>query len=348
MDNSKRSALWLARDRARELAYVADPSLPANSVAPFKRIKSCGYALVPVGVRLSPATGHLSVSGVVTCGSVWQCPSCAYNILARRRGDLITLFDAHEDAGGSIGMLTLTMRHARDNATGLFEPLTSLLSRLNDQWRYIQGLSSMRALNKMLSGKVSTIEITYSEEGGWHPHLHIILLSRPGVSRSDISRASDALRVVWSKLVNEKTDRYSILHGLDFRWFNNAAKAATYVSKTLSAALEITSPSTKENTSPFRLLQNDDPLSVALWLEYVRATHKRQLQRWSKGLRALYALPDDVSDDLLADDDIADDSVLVAMVAPFHWNSLSVSLRLVLLEALCLEYRGSPLRIGYD
>lgn len=135
------------------------------------RIQFCGYAVnaninQPINLCKNDK-GGLFFNGVANCGGYWRCPVCALKISEHKKELLSGLISAHQSKNLSIGFLTLTVRHSK------FDTLKKSLHKISDNYRRFQQ-SRFYKENKSIIGQVKTLEITYSDENGWHPHLHIL------------------------------------------------------------------------------------------------------------------------------------------------------------------------------
>ena len=272
------------------------------------------------------ANGHAFATGLMNCGSVWACPTCSNRIQTRRLAETETALIEHAHGGGNIAMLTLTMRHSPT------QPLTELLDTLNTAWAKLQRRAAFRPIYRATIGTITELEITTGAHG-WHPHLHILLLIAPDHAQDYLSPLAEHLRPAWSRLVNTKTDKHSLTHGLELTWFgHDSASAAKYIHK---IAKEITLNQNKsEGTThdPFTLLDTNSPTNTARFIEYVEATHGRQATRWSNGLkRALIPFADDLTDEELADDNTTEGATIM-IVTKEQWNALPNDQQLDLIE----------------
>lgn len=135
------------------------------------RIQFCGYAVnaninQPINLCKNDK-GGLFFNGVANCGGYWRCPVCALKISEHKKELLSGLIGAHQSKNLSIGFLTLTVRHSK------FDTLKKTLEKISDNYRKFQQSRFFRH-NHGIIGQVKTLEITYSDGNGWHPHLHIL------------------------------------------------------------------------------------------------------------------------------------------------------------------------------
>jgi hypothetical protein len=325
-----RRTRWRRRRRARQIAYRADPAKQSESTHPLRRLKTCGLAKKPdVEIRIN--NGHGFATGLFACGNIWTCPTCSARIRARRETEIETALATHVANGGSIGMMTLTLQH---NAS---MPLTYTMDAINHAWHRLYSARKYKHMARLLTGTIATLEITTgSGNAGWHPHLHIIMLTEPGTTQLEWSTAGNKLRQRWSDLVNKRTTVYSLERGLNLHWFgSDSATAAKYVTK---LAKEITLTDTKSGNDPFSLLDHSehpelDDLHEQMFLEYAAATRGRQCHRWSAGLHALLGL----GEGLLTDEELAErneePSTPWSLPIPREqWNKLTDDQRLGFIE----------------
>lgn len=138
------------------------------------RIQYCGYVTTandntPVQMCKNP-NGNFFFNGVANCGSFWRCPVCALKISENKKELLTTLIGEHQNKGLSIGFLTLTVRHTK------FDTLKKSLDKLLKNYRTFQTTRFFKTekIKVGMIGQVKTLEITFSKENGWHPHLHLL------------------------------------------------------------------------------------------------------------------------------------------------------------------------------
>lgn len=114
------------------------------------------------------------LSGVETCGSVWNCPVCALKISTKRADqvrEILTWSQNREYEGNKThahGFLTLTTRH---NKT---EKCKDVKKRVLDAWRKV---TQMRKYKEFGAETIRALEVKYNIANGWHPHLHIAIIA---------------------------------------------------------------------------------------------------------------------------------------------------------------------------
>ncbi|MDZ4233375.1 MAG: hypothetical protein U1C73_06365, partial [Dietzia sp.] len=211
---------------------------------PFARTAGCGRMMCSAdGAEIRRRDGRHYVAGVATCGSVWLCPVCEAKIRTRRAVEMRELGAAHVAAGGSLGLLTLTVRHGPQN--GLDELLTAEMEawksiQQDDRWRELQrtrvegprgGVRWIEAGDELLVGHARTTEATqgFTKDpagGSWHPHQHLVLFWRDGEDHSaDVAWIQNA----WAERVEARLGLRPGAVGFDYRSID--ATNVDYISK---------------------------------------------------------------------------------------------------------------------
>lgn len=136
-------------------------------------------------------------SGVTLCGSVWACPRCSA-VIAQRRAEEIgrAVAECHE-RGGSVYLMTLTVRHRHGDALAdLFEaisrgwragfggvPWSGRKERVRERDGRVWVEPSVVGDAELfgVAGRVRSTEATVSAPGsgghGWHLHFHVLLFT---------------------------------------------------------------------------------------------------------------------------------------------------------------------------
>lgn len=242
---------------------------------------------------------------VQRCGSIWSCPVCAKQITEKRRTELNTLLDywAQQDSS-DIKLMTLTFSHSQS------EPLKVLLKKLKHAITRFFGHRKFKDLSKIckIEYKVRSLEVTYGVNG-WHPHFHILLLTKDVNDLAFYHR--DSLAQLWiDSCVKSGLSSPSMTHGLDIR---DGTYAEQYIAK-WGIDYEMTKGHVKRGKSssstPFDLLQKsfDDELYFhklpsKLFQEFVIAMKGARQLVWSRGLKQLIGLNDKTDQDIVDETD---------------------------------------------
>lgn len=355
----RRASQWLAMDTVWRASGL-------------ERVRKCRKVThgEHVGVVVRPG-GRAHYSGLVTCGSLWACPTCSAKIEAERGDELAAALRAWNATGGTVALLTLTMRH--DRGQGLAE----LWDALSDAWRAASGAARGRVQTEMreagVAGWVRKVEVTYGANG-WHVHVHAFLFIEPDAPRR-LPELGGAVFEAWSRRLQARGLAAPIANsgGLDLREVNlreALSEAAGYLAKgTYDAALsndptpqqfatdqakraarELTGQASKQarggNRTPFGILADLGTFGLAddfaAWREWEAASLGRRGMTWSKGMRDRLGLDQERDDEAIAaETDGAGETV--ALLTRRQWASVRRAgpLAIVLLEVV----EADP---GYD
>lgn len=337
-----------------------------RSFTSLKRIPKCGRVrsggAEHVHIRLRP-NGRAHYSNLQTCGSVHACPSCSEKILATRATELQTAIRNHWNSGGSVLLLTLTMRHDRGDL------LSDLWDALSPAWAAASGgTGGTRKLWEPIDW-VTRREVTQGANG-WHLHTHSLLFVPKGYPE-DV----DALRLAtfnaWSAALQRQGLRAPELpYGADLKRLSLAGmrtEVAEYLAKgtytgaeklnaARDAALEIASSGKigrRSNRTPFQILDAfvRDGLQEdgSLWREWEQASFGRRAMTWSKGTRE--RLVGDLElDDQAAAEESDGAGAVVAVIDRDVWPYISASPHLMnrLLAMVELVPDKSMIRAGLN
>ena len=268
-----------------------------------------------ITVMLNSNTGHACYSGLMTCGSVWDCPICSAKISSRRGEEIKISADKWKLSGGAVVMVTYTIRH------NLGDSLKTLSNTMTDAIRYVHsGLPYKRLKNKYkIAGTISATEILFNPTNGWHYHKHQLLF----IKSKDINT---------SELQDWLFNRYN--HYLNNNGFDVLPGIGVVVSDVESDVLpeyiakwgledELTSDTkNSESLHPFQLLDNEKYYHK--FIEYSNTMMGKRRLTWSKGLRDLVGLDQEQSDLELASE-LSEDLVEVINIEPEVWRYIVIN-----------------------
>ena len=298
-------------------------------VTRLDRLRGCSRWLVNAGdgVPVVQSGDGCHLANLQRCASIWACPCCSAKIRSRRSDDIEKAANLHRAAGGTVVMVTLTVKHSRDQTLAL------LLGAVAGAWR---GLLAGRAAKDFrqahgVVGFVRAIEITHGEHG-WHPHLHVLFFLEGEADEARCHRLERELTRRWLDQV-EAHGLARPLDGVAVRL--SVGDVASYVAKVQddesarSLALEVTRHDLKEGRrhgrTPFQILrdfrQTGDVADLVRWWEYERATFGRRAITWSVGLRARFPeLGAEATDDEVAEG--PEGGTVLAVIPPTTWAEL--------------------------
>lgn len=280
------------RDRLRETN---------RQLTPFARQQKCGVCRrETAGVELKLGrTGVATFTGVVLCGSVWACPACSYVICRRRADELRTVLRRHSAIGGGDCMLTLTTPHDVGDA---LKPMRQQTARA---WRFVCSGAPWKRFKARLGiiGFVRGAECTHGPNG-WHPHLHVVVLTRRPLTLEQQRALEEFAWRRWSRAITkphkETGTRYRIpLEGIGAKVTQLGRE--DYIAK-LGLGDEIASAVTKGarpgHRTGFQILHDiyrargANLRDVELWYEYVTELQGAKQLTWSAAIRKRYAVDD--------------------------------------------------------
>lgn len=257
----RRALKYTLQRRAGSILF--DPGLPASLQHPTCWCnRGVANAADRIEVLAQPKTKSGRLYGTTTCKNVWACPVCSGRICTTRQRDLAAGMKAHVKAGGYVYMMTLTFPH--EKGAILLKPMTDAFLKARTRFKNSRAYKGILAKG-IRKGSVSSLEVTFGDEHGWHPHNHDLLFATPdcfGVEKNEgeqltederrvgkvrmikcesgpnkgrlSSRLIDELKAAWFKALLKAglchpSDRTKVFdHGLDVR---GGQFAAEYIAK---------------------------------------------------------------------------------------------------------------------
>lgn len=188
--------------RQRKLGPLLRPSMRACRRVRHRR----------EGITVSvSSSGSAGFRGLNSCNCRSGCEHCGPRLLARDAELVTALVEDHGIERAAL--LTLTARHhagvrLRPFRRGLANAFRKM--RAHRQWRLCPELRDVEVIR--------SLEPTYGEENGWHPHLHIILLFSERLQRETRRKLERHIAHVWRGCVVRelgKAFRPNLRHGCD-------------------------------------------------------------------------------------------------------------------------------------
>lgn len=331
----------------------------------LKRVRLCGWAQNGttdgfVGVRINTnGTRTAGFSGLQTCGSVHACPTCNAKIAAGRADDLAAAVNRWHERGGSVVLVTLTMRHRHDQRlSDLWEALSYAWSKATSGRGWA---TDVAAHGSYVAGKTRipwarAVEATHGANG-WHLHVHALVFLAGEVD-ADALGASMFQR--WRDALMRKGLDAPVSHlgGLDVTHVGSASEAvgrylakSTWAHDAAGAGWEVAGGAMKDgrrgNRAPFAILRSfvetGDLDALDLWREWERASKGRRQLTWSRGLRDLLVLGSEASDEELAAAELDGETVALIDADSWKWLRHHKAELLAAAEVLPLDVlRGTP------
>lgn len=128
--------------------------------------------------------------GAITCQQHYLCEFCAIRRAAKSMAAYMQRLQKlmSDDPTLKPYMLTLTVKNGFD-LKERFDHLVSCKDKLRQAFNNKKKGMSHGSLFGLFVGGVCSIEITYSAEYGWHPHMHVLLLGHDSWEKSQFSDA---------------------------------------------------------------------------------------------------------------------------------------------------------------
>lgn len=285
--------------RSRSQAWLLDRAsggagrLRSWQLRDLPRPARCGWPLTGTSIRLRD--GKAFISGTERCASPWACPICTPIIRTRRARDLRTAIERWREMDGhSLWFVTLTAPHRKS------DPLATTLPIIADAWSCMRGSQAWRryARDNGIEHYVRAMEVTWSPQHGWHPHLHVLLFTI-GAREPNRKIITDLWTATLQTIApNRKTP--SKRHGVLIEPADGSIALADYLTKTPDKRRDIASEVVRGDRKQSRRNDGINPLQLLddgviqqlgsdtakrLWAEYVDATYRRRTVTWSRNLR---------------------------------------------------------------
>lgn len=312
------------------------------------------------------ADGIARYDGHFICGCNWTCEECATATVARNRSWLRgALMPALKDAGLTASLMTLTLAHSYDDDWG------QVASSLQEAYGLFDRRVQKHLKRYGCVGKFKALEAPVGANG-LHPHYHVLVTHRVGLTADELAELEALLRAAWEKAVAEVGGRCNE-HGFDFK--PNCIN--DYVTK-METAHELAAQSTKHGRRKGRTLSQlldaagrSDRQAGAEWIRAIKAVGSRNRFHAGGLPKALdIPTPSEWDDDQPLSSDAEDtDKVVVRIEYPQNDHmmathpalgrpGLAMILRaaarggkprvLSMVDALCRDYRNRVMAAPVD
>lgn len=284
------------------------------------RVEKCGRVRIAADVQVKVYAGRAHYAGLLSCGSVWNCPVCAAKVAARRASEVHTVLTKHLEAGGGAEFLTLTLPHDMGDALANTRRIAA------NGWKRVQQGRGWMAIKEAvgITGTIRALEATYGR-AGWHPHNHVLVLTcRPFTDDERAQLLAHAFSA-WSASVVKAGQRAPLIEHTTISPVRSVSDVSAYVTK-IGAALEVTQGAAKMGRragqrAPFAVLADflahGDADDLAVWREWETGMKGAKQLTWSRGLKARFDV-DDVTDEALATEEVG--GALVASLSANEWR----------------------------
>lgn len=291
----------------------------ARKLIPDMAVSKCLRWFIPgaAGVELHylPEFKRGKFRQLQTCKSIWACPVCASLITEKRRAKLKLAHTAARSKGLRVLMVTLTFAHDRA------DDLRAIVDKMLGAWRGLTSQRSYKTLRRTsgILGYLRALEVTHSFVNGWHPHMHLLVYVRGGISAPEFEAA---LAPIWRGCLR--------LMGLDCdlaigcRVDDTDERVSDYIQKygrepAWDETAEVTKSHVKQGRSgsrtPFQLLSDaadGDWQAGQLFAEFNRVFLGRCQLQPSRGLWELL-----LGETFVEDDELVEESDTVSTLLGF-------------------------------
>lgn len=120
-------------------------------------------------------SGNTFFGGLQLCGSPYACPVCSPKISEKRAAEIRKAVTDWNASGGICLFITLTFPHSSDDS------LPSLVKRFKGALERFRKGAMFDKIKQEIGyfGLIRSLEITWGEANGWHPHSHEIWFVKP-------------------------------------------------------------------------------------------------------------------------------------------------------------------------
>ena len=312
-------AHWGSRLKRWELQASARELLPDTRLRICYRHRQKQNDFVRVYRRGEAEKTSTYYRGLQVCGSVWSCPVCASKITERKRQELVQVIDQHTATGGGVMLLTLTVPHTWEDRA--FKVADGLLEAYR---AFGQGMGRWTGFVPGYLGSVRSLEVTHTANG-WHPHLHVLVVTAERLTDVQRLMLSDELHYRWNAAAMRKG--FGQLHRVHGLRLDDGSKAGNYAAK-WGIPEELTKAHVKQgrrgdSRTPWALLAdytlNADRDAGRLFREFAEAFKGKSQLHWSRGLRALFGLDAEKTDEQLSEEVTQEQDELAARIGPADW-----------------------------
>jgi hypothetical protein len=294
--------------------------------------KYCRGGANGVGVRLGQE-GYAGFAGLLVCGSVWACPVCSMKIAVARATEIGRVVANAIAAGRSVGFQTFTMRHHQGQS------LEELWGALAAAWASVTSGNGWVGDQRrhQLEGWLRAVEVTWGANG-WHVHIHALVVGtfdEPGLEALSLSMWGR-----WSKaLVRAGLDAPELI-GSDWQLVKggdwSATKLGEYLAKGAGAAPQIGRELTMSQGKSARgrhstrtvwdvvdeFFETGDLALRKVWHEWERVSKGKRQLTWSRGLRELYGLEPELTDEEIALEELGTEADTLVVISKRGWREV--------------------------
>jgi hypothetical protein len=294
------------------------------------RVSKCGRVRVVPALEIRMTEGRAHFRGLLTCGSVWECPHCSAKIRAGRATEVQDAVAWH--GAERTSMLTLTVRH------GMGDDLKELRSGVANAWRLMQqGAPWTRFRERVgLVGTIRALEVTHGPNG-WHPHLHLLVLVR---DPAQLEREREWLAIRWRNCV-ARLWMWDNVPDLEHGCVLTPCHESNYIAKLGLELAGGVKDGREGHRTPWQIAQDAvaGDADCVLWRTYCDGIFGARMLTWSKGLRAAAGLLEQTDEDVAAAED--PDASTVCRIPGATWDALRADPAIIVALLEAAEHGGA-------
>lgn len=153
----------------KQLSAAFRPDSPKHGDYELLKQWEGEISIAKVGYTYTEEAGiRGTFTGMCRCDSLWVCPVCQPVISEYRALEIRKALYDHKKNGGTIVFVTATTKHKRTDT------LKDTLSAVSESMSYVKNGKSWQTFkfDNGFVGSIRTLEHTFTDRNGHHPHLH--------------------------------------------------------------------------------------------------------------------------------------------------------------------------------
>jgi hypothetical protein len=291
---------WVKTTNVLRESYRSREGNEASKVVTLKSVGGCGRRVVGgeeddhyVAVKRNEE-GQAFFSGLAVCGSPWACGKCSPKIRDVRSKELRDGCASAFELGHQVVFVTFTLSHNKyDDGEEVFKVVSEGFTKMREgkAWKkladktgYVTSLRSM--------------EVTYGEANGYHPHAHALFFFDRVLSAEEYGSFVDYVQRFWRRHAEKNDRRVDESIGVDFKVIESEDGIGDYLTKINGwhVDLEVTRGDLKKakhgRTTIFEELQHfidtGDMTHADRFIDFVRVTKGKKFLYVTRKFKDIY------------------------------------------------------------
>lgn len=165
-----------------------------------------------VGIKVTKEGA--SIQSVMHCNNGFYCPICAPSVLGEKSDEIKRVIEGALEKGMHCVMLTQTMSHKKT------DKLQSLIDVLLAASKTVKSGSYRNKMKKQYGffSSIRSLENTFSQKNGWHPHLHELYFFDRALTPADLFELKKDMSARYQQALEKKGYSANYLRGLNFSY----------------------------------------------------------------------------------------------------------------------------------